>query len=82
MLSGNAPDTAGKWTAAPLPQWDAANPSDGNWGGSTTAVTTQSENKEAAVEFATWLNTDPEAVAALADIAGVYPPRPTPQPTR
>jgi multiple sugar transport system substrate-binding protein len=73
VLSGNAPDTAGKWTAAPLPQWDAANPSDGNWGGSTTAVTTQSENKEAAVEFATWLNTDPEAVAALADIAAVYP---------
>ena len=73
VLSGNAPDTAGKWTAAPLPQWDAANPSDGNWGGSTTAVTTQSEKKEAAVEFATWLNTDPEAVAALADIAGVYP---------
>ncbi|KQR65948.1 ABC transporter substrate-binding protein [Frigoribacterium sp. Leaf172] len=73
VLSGNAPDTAGKWTAAPLPQWDAANPSDGNWGGSTTAVTTQSDEKEAAVEFATWLNTDPEAVAALADISGVYP---------
>jgi len=36
-------------------------------------VTTQSEHKEAAVEFATWLNTDPTAVAALADIAGVYP---------
>jgi len=73
VLSGNAPDTAGKWTAAPLPQWDASKPADGNWGGSTTAVTTQSTKKEAAVEFATWLNTDPEAVAALADISGVYP---------
>ncbi|MBD8538398.1 ABC transporter substrate-binding protein [Frigoribacterium sp. CFBP 8751] len=73
VLGGNAPDTAGKWTAAPMPQWDASKPADGNWGGSTTAVTTQSEHKEAAVEFATWLNTDPTAVAALADIAGVYP---------
>jgi len=73
VLGGNAPDTAGKWTAAVLPQWDASDPADGNWGGSTTAVTTQSEHKDAAVEFATWLNTDPEAVAALADISGVYP---------
>ncbi|MCJ1684034.1 ABC transporter substrate-binding protein [Rathayibacter sp. VKM Ac-2928] len=73
VLGGNAPDTAGKWTAAPLPQWDAANPSSGNWGGSTTAVTSQTENTAAAVEFATWLNTDPTAVAALADISGVYP---------
>jgi multiple sugar transport system substrate-binding protein len=73
VLGGNAPDTAGKWTAATLPQWDAAEPANGNWGGSTTAVTSQSTHADAAVEFATWLNTDPEAVAALADIAGVYP---------
>jgi len=73
VLIGNAPDTAGKWTAATLPQWDASKPSNGNWGGSTTAVTTQSKHADAAVEFATWLNTSPEAVSALADIAGVYP---------
>ncbi|MET3509514.1 extracellular solute-binding protein [Plantibacter sp. MCCC 1A11337] len=73
VLGGNAPDTAGKWTAAELPQWDASKPSNGNWGGSSTAVTTQSKHAEAAVEFATWLNTDPKAVAALADVSGVYP---------
>ncbi|MCM6763057.1 extracellular solute-binding protein [Rathayibacter sp. ZW T2_19] len=73
VLGGNAPDTAGLWTAATLPQWDASAPSNGNWGGSSTAVTTQSDHVEAAVEFATWLNSDPEAVAALADISGVYP---------
>ncbi|KQQ10289.1 ABC transporter substrate-binding protein [Rathayibacter sp. Leaf296] len=73
VLGGNAPDTAGLWTAATLPQWDASAPSSGNWGGSSTAVTTQSDHVEAAVEFATWLNSDPEAVAALADISGVYP---------
>ncbi|QHC59717.1 extracellular solute-binding protein [Rathayibacter sp. VKM Ac-2760] len=73
VLGGNAPDTAGLWTAATLPQWDASAPSNGNWGGSSTAVTTQSDHVQAAVEFATWLNSDPEAVAALADISGVYP---------
>ncbi|WP_395245585.1 ABC transporter substrate-binding protein [Agromyces sp. MMS24-K17] len=73
VLSGNAADTAGLWKAAPLPNWDASAPSNGNWGGSSTAVTTQSKHPEAAVEFATWLNTDPEAVQALVDEAGIYP---------
>lgn len=73
VLSGNAADTAGKWKAAPLPNWDASAPSNGNWGGSSTAVTTQSKHAAAAVKFATWLNTDPEAVKALVKETGIYP---------
>ncbi|NAZ88531.1 extracellular solute-binding protein [Kineococcus sp. T90] len=73
VLEGITPDTAGKWAAAPLPQWDAAAPAGGNWGGSATGVTTQSEHPEQAAEFAQWLNTDPRAVKALADVSGVYP---------
>lgn len=73
VLSGNAGDTAGKWKMAPMPQWDASKPATGNWGGSSTGVTTQSKNQAAAVKFATWLNTDQEAVTALAQISGVYP---------
>ncbi|WP_425560170.1 ABC transporter substrate-binding protein [Kineococcus glutinatus] len=73
VLEGNAPDTKGLWKAAELPQWDAADPANGNWGGSATSVTTQSEHAEEAAEFATWLNTDPEAVEALAQTANVYP---------
>lgn len=73
VLSGNAADTAGLWRAAPMPQWDADSPATGNWGGSSTAVTTQSDNVEEATEFAAWLNTDPEAVQALVEIANVYP---------
>ncbi|PSL39319.1 carbohydrate ABC transporter substrate-binding protein (CUT1 family) [Labedella gwakjiensis] len=73
VLSGNAADTAGLWRAAPMPQWDADAPATGAWGGSTTAVTTQTDQQAAAVEFATWLNTDPEAVAAMADTMGIYP---------
>ena len=48
-------------------------PATGNWGGSSTAVTTQSKNVAAAAKFATWLNTDPEAVKALVEVAGIYP---------
>ena len=73
VLAGNAGATAGKWKVAPMPQWDAAKPATGNWGGSSTAVTTQSKNVAAAAKFATWLNTSPEAVDALVKVSNIYP---------
>jgi len=73
VLEGNAGATAGMWKAAPMPQWDASKPSTGNWGGSSTAVTSQSKNLDAAAKFATWLNTDPGAIKALVKEAGIYP---------
>lgn len=45
-LEGADPDAV--WRAAPLPQWDAANPVQVNWGGSAFAVTSQAKNPEAA----------------------------------
>jgi len=73
VLAGNAADTKGKWAAAPLPQWSASSPSDGNWGGSSTGVTTQSKHPKEATEFAVWLNTAPAALKALVSDAAVYP---------
>jgi len=73
VLSGNAADTAGKWKMAPMPQWDASAPATGNWGGSATAVTSQSEHAAEATEFVEWLNSDPVAVQALVDETGIYP---------
>lgn len=72
VLASSAPDTAGRWAAAPLPQWEEGQQVTGSWGGSTTAVTNDSDHPEAAAEFATWLNTDPEALTILAD-SGIYP---------
>lgn len=43
-LSDADPDA--KWKAAPVPQWDAANPVQINWGGSTFAVTSQAKDPE------------------------------------
>jgi multiple sugar transport system substrate-binding protein len=60
FLTGSAKSTAGKWRAAPLPQWDAAKPASGNWGGSTSAVIKGTKNPIAAAKFAEFLNTDAE----------------------
>ena len=73
VLAGNAAATKGKWAMAPLPQWTAGESKTGNWGGSSTAVTTKAKNKAAAVQFATWLNTSPEATSMLVTDGGLYP---------
>ncbi|WP_155059612.1 ABC transporter substrate-binding protein [Streptomyces blattellae] len=72
-LTTAAPDTKGKWAMAPLPQWSESENVTGSWGGSSTGVTTDSEHKEAAAKFAAWLNTDGEALNALAKEGGIYP---------
>jgi len=61
FLTGSAASTKGKWRAAPMPQWDAAKPASGNWGGSTSAVISGTKNPIAAAKFAEFLNTDPES---------------------
>lgn len=72
-LTTAAPDTKGKWAMAPLPQWSGSEDVTGSWGGSSTAVTTDSAHRSAAAEFAAWLNTDGEALNALAKESGIYP---------
>ncbi|MBW8794521.1 MAG: sugar ABC transporter substrate-binding protein [Streptomyces sp.] len=72
-LTTAAPDTKGKWAMAPLPQWSASENVTGSWGGSSTAVTTDSKHHAAAAKFAAWLNTDGEALNALAKEGGIYP---------
>ncbi len=78
-LTTAAPDTKEKWAMAPLPQWNAGEQATGSWGGSSTAVTTDSKHKAAAAKFAAWLNTDPKALTALAKEGGIYPAATTAQ---
>lgn len=73
VLAGNAAETADLWRMAPLPQWRAGENVTGSWGGSATGVTNDSAQAEAAAEFATWLNTDPEAVELLVTEGALYP---------
>ncbi|MFH8974700.1 ABC transporter substrate-binding protein [Streptomyces sp. NPDC017890] len=72
-LTTAAPDTKGKWAMAPLPQWSGGESRTGSWGGSSTGVTTDSKHKDAAAKFAEWLNTDRDALNALAKEGGIYP---------
>ena len=39
-------DDQAEWRAAPIPQWDPANPVQINWGGSAFSVTAQAKDKE------------------------------------
>jgi len=73
VLSGNAPDTAGKWAMAEMPQWSAGEHKTGSWGGSSTAVAAKSKHIAEASQFASWLNTDPAAVNGLITTGGIYP---------
>lgn len=72
ILSG-APDTAGNWAVAPMPQWEEGASAAGNWGGSTTAVLKGSEHPYEAAQFALWLNTDADALTAMNRTAQIYP---------
>lgn len=58
LIESNAPDASGDWRVLPMPQWDAANPINGNYGGSTIAVTAASDHPAEAEAFARWLNAD------------------------
>ncbi|MFJ9853053.1 ABC transporter substrate-binding protein [Streptomyces sp. NPDC101150] len=67
LLVGNAPGTKGKWRAAPMPQWEKGGQTFANWGGSTTAVFAKAHYPKDALDFAVWLNTDPESISLLID---------------
>lgn len=45
-------EDAGVWATAPLPQWDTANPTYVNWGGSAFSVTSQASDPELAAKAA------------------------------
>ncbi len=58
------PGQKGRWSIAPIPQWDPANPAVGTHGGSTFAVTKDSQHPEAAMEFIEWQVSHPDALRA------------------
>lgn len=73
LLRDNLPDQSGKWAVAPLPTWGADDKSSGGWGGSTVAFLKGNDHLYESVKFNLWLNTDPEALAMLNTLGGLYP---------
>jgi len=72
-ISSNVPSGSGKWRVAPIPQWQAGQTSDGNWGGSTEVVFKSSQHPKEATEFAEWLYTDEKAIDIYIQAAQAYP---------
>jgi multiple sugar transport system substrate-binding protein len=72
ILKQNAPQTAGKWRVAPLPQWQAGQTTSSNWGGSTTVVFKSSKHPQEASTFAQWISANQQS-ALLEFTTGAYP---------
>ncbi|MDT0342449.1 ABC transporter substrate-binding protein [Streptomyces litchfieldiae] len=71
-LSRFVPDLQGTWGVAQMPTWDGT-PVAGNYGGSTYAVPEGADHPDEALEFARWVATSPEAVAAAAPVSSAMP---------
>ncbi|NHI16708.1 ABC transporter substrate-binding protein [Microbacterium excoecariae] len=66
-------DEGAVWRAAPVPQWDAANPVQINWGGSAFAVTSQADDPEAAALVAKEIFGTEEAWKIGIEEAALFP---------
>jgi multiple sugar transport system substrate-binding protein len=73
-LRENAPQTAGDWRVAPMPQWQAGQMAAGNVGGGGDVVFKTTKHPKEAAEFASWLGTNTQNLDILIKGAGaVYP---------
>ena len=75
FLQGSAAKSAGLWRAAPLPQWDTANPASGNWGGSTVAVTANTKYPAAATAFAVFMMSNKQSATMFSTKQFLFPTR-------
>ncbi|QKW09772.1 sugar ABC transporter substrate-binding protein [Streptomyces sp. NA04227] len=77
VLGTTLPDQKGKWAAAPMPTADGK-PASGMLGGTTFAVSKDSEKTEAAVEFAKWATTTEAGIKAriATGTSSAYPAAP------
>lgn len=74
-ISTYGPNYKGQWKVYLLPQWTAGGKANGNYGGSTIAVTKASAHPKEAAAFDQWLNTDAKVTLELTnpDKAGLFP---------
>ena len=72
VIYGVAPEQAGKWEMAPLPQWTPGDAKVGYQGGSAVVVTTSSKHPKEAAEFAAFINSSQQG-ADIQLSTGQYP---------
>lgn len=71
-MVGNLKETAGDWQVTQAPQWGSTKAS-APYGGSSWAVTKNCEHPEAALKFADWVASNPEALNIQFENSGFYP---------
>ncbi|UYG17790.1 extracellular solute-binding protein [Brachybacterium huguangmaarense] len=69
-LIEGVPDGSGKWKVAPMPRWQDGYAS-GGLGGSSAAVLSTSQHPAEALEFLTWMCTDPAGIDAMIEYSGI-----------
>ncbi|WP_114853407.1 ABC transporter substrate-binding protein [Brachybacterium sp. YJGR34] len=69
-LNETVPGGEGKWAVAPMPTWPDGYAS-GAHGGSSAAVLSTSQHPAEALEFLTWMCTDPVGVDAMIEYSGI-----------
>ncbi len=73
IISQNAPQASGKWRVAPMPQWQAGQTANGNWGGSSTVAFKDSKHPKEATEFAEWISSNEQSAEQEFKGGGAYP---------
>lgn len=69
-LIAAVPGAEGKWAVAPMPTWDDGFAS-GAHGGSSAAILSTSKHPAEALEFCTWMCTDPAGIDAMIEFSGI-----------
>ncbi|HEX7351124.1 extracellular solute-binding protein [Brachybacterium sp.] len=69
-LTESVPGGSGKWGVAPMPRWEDGYASGGH-GGSSAAVLSTSKHPIEALEFLTWMCTDPAGIDAMIEYSGI-----------
>ena len=73
-MQGSIKKTIGDWRAAPMPQKQAGQNLQGNWGGSTLAVVKGTAHAKEAATFVKWFGGSADAWKILSgDVAGAFP---------
>lgn len=73
VIEGVAPSTAGKWELAPLPRWNADDPTVSFQGGSSVIFVKTSKHPAQAAEFAKWLDASETGAKLILNVQNGYP---------
>ncbi len=73
VVKGNAADAAGKWSVAPMPQWQAGAKQVGMWGGSAISVIGGTKHPKEAEEFVRWYLTNDASLQIGVKEIGWFP---------